>query len=119
MRLKAMEQISDSVRMKTEDLKVLLEDILNLSSKADQIEQMAKDATGEMYIQYSAVHRDMRWKIQTRIGKLWFYVCGAKDMSPFLDKKVEKPEDGLGPVQSVSGTREELAEFVEKMSSAK
>jgi len=96
--------------MKTEDLKALLEEILNMSHKADEIEKMAKEATGETYVQYSAVHRDLRWKIQMRIGKLWYFVCGAKEMSPFLDKK----EETLGPVVKVEGTAEEVKARLER-----
>jgi len=105
--------------MKTEELRRLLEDIMAMSDRADQIETMAQETTGETYIQYTAVHRDLRWKIQTLIGRLWFYVCGAKDMSPFLDKKDPPKEANLGAVQSVTGTPEELKEFVDKMASTK
>lgn len=104
--------------MKTEQLKGLLEEILVLSDKAEQIEKMAEEATGDTYIQYSAVHRDLRWKIQSRLGRVWYFVCGVKEMSPFLDKK-SKPEEGLGPVQSVSGTPEELKEVVKSMTPPK
>jgi len=40
-------------------------------------------ATGETKNAYALVHRDFLWKIQRKVGRLWFYICGSKDMSPF------------------------------------
>lgn len=66
------------------DMKALVDDVLEWTKKCEEMETMMKEATGDMAKAYASVHADYKWKIKQKIGKLWFYVCGSDDMNPFL-----------------------------------
>lgn len=66
-----------------DELKALMDEVLVWAAKCEEMEKMAKEAVGETRSAYAIVHRDYLWKIQRKIGQLWFYVCGSADMNPF------------------------------------
>lgn len=75
-----------------DDLKALMDDVLLWADKCAEMEKLAKEAVGETRSAYAIVHRDYLWKIQRKIGQLWFYVCGSADMNPFeLEKELTPP----------------------------
>jgi len=61
----------------------MYDEVLEWSAKVEEIEELAKDTTGETKSAYAIVHKDFLWKIQRKIGQLWYYVCGVDDMDPF------------------------------------
>ena len=66
-----------------EKLDALIDEIKMWASKCEEMEAQMKSATGEVSQAYALVHRDYMWKIQNKIGRLWYYVCGCAEMSPF------------------------------------
>lgn len=76
-------------RFSKDELKTLYDEIMVWSEKVEEMEKLANEAVGETRSAYAIVHRDYLWKIQRKIGQLWFYVCGSDDMNPF--EEVSRP----------------------------
>lgn len=76
-------------RFSKDELKTLYDEIMVWSEKVEEMEKLANEAVGETRSAYAIVHRDYLWKIQRKIGQLWFYVCGSEDMNPF--EEVSRP----------------------------
>ena len=70
-------------RFSKDELVALFSDVLVWAEKVEEMDKMASDATGDTKGAYAIVHKDYLWKIQRKIGQLWFYVSGTDDMSPF------------------------------------
>ncbi len=70
---------------------------MDWAERCNEMEMLAKEATGEVRQAYALVHKDYLWKLQAKAGQLWFYVCGSKDMNPFT----LQPE---GRIRSASDT---------------
>ena len=69
------------------DMKALMSEVLDAVERATEIKAEWDKATGdEEKAAYGVVHRDFLWKIQQKIGQLWFYVCGCEDLNPFKPK---------------------------------
>lgn len=76
-------------RFSKDELKTLYDEIMVWAEKVEEMEKLANEAVGETRSAYAIVHRDYLWKIQRKIGQLWFYVCGSEDMNPF--EEVSRP----------------------------
>jgi len=72
-----------SAVLTSEQMKPLMAEVLEWVEKAEELKAEYEKAEGEAKSAYGVVHRDYVWKIQQKIGKLWFYVCGSEDLSPF------------------------------------
>jgi len=70
-------------RFNKDELKTLYDEIMVWAEKVEEMDKLAADATGETRSAYAIVHKDYLWKIQRKIGQLWYYVCGCDDMNPF------------------------------------
>ncbi len=70
-------------RFSKDELKTLYEEIMLWSEKVEEIDTLAEEATGETKSAYAIVHKDYLWKIQRKVGQLWYYVCGSDVMDPF------------------------------------
>jgi hypothetical protein len=70
-------------RFNIEEMKALYDDVMMWSEKVMDMEKLANEVTGETKAAYAIVHKDYLWKIQRKIGQLWYYVCGVEDMNPF------------------------------------
>jgi hypothetical protein len=79
-------------RFNIEEMKALYDDIMIWSEKVMEMEKLAADATGETKAAYAIVHKDYLWKIQRKIGQLWYYVCGSDDMNPFEEPTPQSSE---------------------------
>lgn len=73
-------------RFSIDQLRNLFNEVMDMAEKVEEMEKLANEATGETRSAYAIVHKDYLWKIQHKIGKLWYYVCGSDDMNPFEDK---------------------------------
>lgn len=73
-------------RFSINQLRHLFNEVMDMAEKVEEMEKLANEATGETRSAYAIVHKDYLWKIQHKIGKLWYYVCGSDDMNPFEDK---------------------------------
>jgi len=70
-------------RFQIEEMKALYDDVMMWAEKVMEMEKLANEATGETKAAYAIVHKDYLWKIQRKIGQLWYYVCGTDEMNPF------------------------------------
>jgi hypothetical protein len=70
-------------RFSINELRALYDDILVWAAKVEEMDKLAEEATGETRSAYAIVHKDYLWKVQRKVGQLWYYVCGADDMNPF------------------------------------
>ena len=70
-------------RLSQDEMRVLMSDVMEWVGKVEEMEKLADTATGETRSAYALVYKDYLWKIQRKVGKLWFYVCGVDDMNPF------------------------------------
>ena len=72
-------------------LRKLYDEVMEWAEKVEEMEQMANEAVGETRSAYAIVHKDYLWKIQRKIGELWFYVCGSDTMNPFESISPQSP----------------------------
>lgn len=72
-------------RFSINQLRHLFNEVMDMAEKVEEMEKLAAEATGETRSAYAIVHKDYLWKIQRKIGQLWYYVCGSDDMNPFED----------------------------------
>lgn len=70
-------------RFSIDQLRNLFNEVMDMAEKVEEMEKLASEATGETRSAYAIVHKDYLWKIQRKIGQLWYYVCGSDDMNPF------------------------------------
>jgi len=70
-------------KLNQDKMRELLEDVLAWSEKIGEMETLADTATGDTKSAYAIVHKDFLWKIQRKIGQLWFYINGIDEMNPF------------------------------------
>jgi len=70
-------------RFSINELRGLYDEVMMWAEKVEEMEKLANEATGETRSAYAIVHKDYLWKIQRKIGQLWYYVCGSDDMNPF------------------------------------
>jgi hypothetical protein len=66
-----------------EQMKPLIDEIMKWTCKCKELEVQSKDATGDVAEAYILIHKDYLWKLQAKIGKLYYYVCGSEEMNPF------------------------------------
>ena len=76
-------------RFSINELRSLYDEVMMWAEKVEEMEKLANEAVGETRSAYAIVHRDYLWKIQRKIGQLWFYVCGSYYMNPF--EEVSRP----------------------------
>jgi hypothetical protein len=74
------EEVND---LDMDKMKELMREVLVWAKKCEELRVAYNSATGDTKNAYALVHRDFLWKIQRKVGRLWFYICGSKDMSPF------------------------------------
>lgn len=72
-------------RFSINELRQLYDEVMMWAAKVEEMEKLANDATGETRSAYAIVHKDYLWKIQRKIGQLWYYVCDSDDIEPFED----------------------------------
>jgi hypothetical protein len=72
-----------SKRVSVSDLQRLTDAYMEWAHKLEQLEGEMKDSTGETKGAYCLVYNDYLWKLQAKIGQLWYYVCGTEIMNPF------------------------------------
>lgn len=72
-------------RFSINELRQLYDDVMVWAEKVEEMERLANEAVGETRGAYAIVHKDYLWKIQRKIGQLWYYVCGSDVMNPFSD----------------------------------
>lgn len=72
-------------RFSINELRQLYDDVMVWAEKVEEMERLANEAVGETRGAYAIVHKDYLWKIQRKIGQLWYYVCGSDVMNPFTD----------------------------------
>lgn len=70
-------------RFSKEEMKKLCDEVLVWAEKVEEIEEAARDTTGETKSAYAIVHKDFLWKIQRKVGSLWHYLCECDEMLPF------------------------------------
>lgn len=70
-------------KLNQDKLRELLEDVLAWAEKIEEMETLAETCVGDTKSAYAIVHKDFLWKIQRKIGQLWFYINGIDEMSPF------------------------------------
>ena len=75
--------VGDVNELDIERMKELMREVLIWTKKCEELKIAHDSAVGETKQAYAMVHRDFLWKIQRKVGRLWFYICGSKDMSPF------------------------------------
>jgi hypothetical protein len=74
-------------RLSVNELRVLFNEVIALAEKVEELDTLAGEAVGDTKSAYAVVHKDYLWKIQRKIGQLWYYVCGSDVMNPFEDAK--------------------------------
>jgi hypothetical protein len=79
--------IVDTSDLTPENVEKLMEDFMVWVLKCDEMKKLATEAVGEVKEAYALVHKDYLWKLQSRAGRLWYYVCGVQEMNPFELKK--------------------------------
>ena len=79
-------------RFSTAELREIYTEVLEFSEKIEELEKMASESVGETRSAYAIVHKDFLWKLQRKIGQLWWNVCNADDMNPFEDSTTSKTE---------------------------
>jgi hypothetical protein len=69
----------DSVNpmLNTNDVRALLSAISAMMADVDYVKDKLNYSTGEVKDAYALIHNDAVWKLQKKVGQLWFYVCGA------------------------------------------
>ena len=70
-------------RFSINELRGLYDEVMAWAEKVEEMERLANEATGETRSAYAIVHKDYLWKIQRKVGQLWYYVCGSDVMDPF------------------------------------
>jgi hypothetical protein len=65
------------------ELTQLYEEVMVWAGKVEEMEKLSEGSVGEVRSAYAIVHKDYLWKLQSKIGKLWYYACGIDEMSPF------------------------------------
>ena len=83
-----------SKRVSVAEMTILTELAMEWARKLEQLEKEMEGSTGETRGAYSLVYNDYLWKLQAKLGQLWYYVCGSDTMNPFtLDPPVPKSSD--------------------------
>jgi hypothetical protein len=70
-------------RFNKDQLVSMFAEIMECAEKIETLEKEIEGTTGETRGAYAIVHKDFLWKIQKKIGNLWFCVCGFDDFNPF------------------------------------
>ena len=70
-------------RFSKEELKELCDEVLMWAEKVEEIEVESHETTGETRSAYAIVHKDFLWKMTRKVGEVFHYLCGVKDMNPF------------------------------------
>lgn len=70
-------------RFSINQLRALYDEVMMWAEKVEEMEKLAEEATGETRSAYAIVHKDYLWKIQRKVGQLWYYISGSDDMNPF------------------------------------
>jgi len=81
--LNGIDGVGDVNYLDITKMKELMREVLIWATKCEELKVAHNSASGETKNAYALVHRDFLWKIQRKVGRLWFYVCGSKDMNPF------------------------------------
>jgi hypothetical protein len=75
--------IGDENVMTVADMTALMREVLVWVKKLEEIKSSYDTTSGEVRAAYALVYKDFLWKIQRKIGRLWFYVGGAIELNPF------------------------------------
>ena len=63
--------------LNTNDVRSLLTALSAMLSDVDYVKSKMDYSTGEVKDAYALIHNDAVWKLQKKVGQLWYYVCGA------------------------------------------
>jgi hypothetical protein len=72
-------------RLNISELRALFDDVMLWAEKVEEVQSLADKETGEARSAYAIVHKDYLWKIQRKVGQLWYCVSVSDDMNPFED----------------------------------
>ena len=69
----------DSVNpmLNTNDVRALMTTLAGMLSDVDYAKDKMNYSTGEVKEAYALIHNDAVWKLQKKVGQLWYYVCGS------------------------------------------
>ena len=70
-------------KLNQDKMRELLEDVLAWTEKIEEMETLSEKCDSDTKAAYAIVHKDFLWKIQRKIGQLWFYINGIDEMSLF------------------------------------
>ncbi len=60
----------------TAHIRSLMTEVSGMMMSCDDLAFRVKTTTGEVKDAYTLIHKDSLWKLQRKIGQLWYYVCG-------------------------------------------
>ncbi len=61
----------------TAHIRTLMVEVSGTVALCDDLASRVNYATGEVKDAYILIHKDALWKLQRKIGQLWYYVCGS------------------------------------------
>ena len=61
--------------MNTDEIRALMANINILLTDVDMCKSKWQYTTGEVKDAYHLIYKDSLWRLQKKIGQLWFYVC--------------------------------------------
>jgi hypothetical protein len=61
--------------MNTDDIRKIIEGVEVIMRDVDFAKSKWDDSTGEVKYAYYLIYKDNLWKLQRKIGQLWYYVC--------------------------------------------
>jgi hypothetical protein len=74
----------------TPEFETLLASFKQWAQKCDALQIEMLDSKGEVREAYAKIHRHYLWKLQMTAGKLYYYLCGSKEINPY--EPVNPPE---------------------------
>ncbi len=61
--------------MDTNEIRAIMTGISAIMMEVDMNKSKWGTATGEVKEAYGLIYRDSLWRLQRKIGQLWYYVC--------------------------------------------
>jgi len=56
---------------------------MTMERRERELSYCMENSTGDTKSAYELVLKDLRWKITTRVGHLWYFMCGSETQNPF------------------------------------
>lgn len=69
--------------MSTTRIRLMNEEIEATVEQMEWVKLQSETSSMEMKLHYAEIYNDLRQKVCVKIGRLWYYMCGCKDMNPF------------------------------------